>query len=243
MQELKQDQAAEMPAENLPLLEEMMKAGLFLGHQKSKTHPRMRSYIFTTRNGMEVIDLPQTLAALEKALEFIKTKLANKGTLLLVGTAPAARAAVEEFGKKLNLPYVANRWLGGTLTNYKTLSKRISYFKKLKADRQAGRFDKYTKKERLEIDREINKLTEKFTGIDNMESLPEILFVIDISAHEMVVREGKRMKIPVVALVNTDANPDLVDYPIPVNDRSRSSVEWILGRLETAIAEARKNNG
>lgn len=238
LEELKIESAAEAPA-NLPMLEEMAKVGLFLGHQKSKTHPRMKPYIFGTRNGMEVIDLGQTWQALEKAMEFLKSKLSAGGTILFVGTTPSSKTAVEEFAKKHNFPYVTERWLGGTLTNFKTLAKRISYFKKLRADRAAGKFDKYTKKERLDIDREIKKLSLKFSGTENMENLPSALFVVDVPSHIIAVREAKIVKVPVAALVNTDSNPELVDYPIPANDRSRAGVEWVLSKLETAVEEAK----
>lgn len=243
LEELKPDkekEAEEIPAD-LPIVEEMMKAGLFLGHKKSKTHPRMKPYIAATRNGMEIIDLSQTLQALEKAMKFAKSKIISKGIVLLVGTTPASKAVVEGLAKKLNLPYVVERWLGGTLTNFKTLSKRVGYFKKLRADREAGKFEKYTKKERLDIDREIAKLTMKFSGIENMENLPDILFVAGVSDHLTAVREAKRMNIPVIAMINTDVDPAVVNYPIPANDRSKSSIEWVLAKLEEAINDARKH--
>lgn len=239
LDEIKTDKTSEELPANLPVVEEMSKAGLFLGHQKSKTHPRMRPFIFTTRNGLEIIDLSQTLQAVEQAMDFIKSKIAAGGSILLVGTTPAAKAATEEVAKKLNFPYVTERWLGGTLTNFKTLSKRIGYFKKLRADRQAGKFEKYTKKERLDIDREIAKLTLKFSGTENMEVLPQLVFVVDVSANLIAIREAKRTNIPVVAVVNTDADPALVDYPIPANDRSRAGLEWIFSKMETAVNEAK----
>lgn len=237
--ELQANKAEDISSADLQELEEMMKAGLSFGHKKSKTHPRMKPYIFATRNGIEIIDLVQTLQLLEKAMEFLKSKLAEKGIILLVGTTPAAKDIVEKFAGKTGFPYVTERWLGGTLTNFKTLSKRISYFKKLKADRGSGKFDKYTKKERLDIDREIEKLTIKFSGVENMEKLPDVLFVVGVSHHLTAVREAKRMKIPVIAMVNTDINPEIVDYPIPANERSRLSIEWILSKLEEAVNQAK----
>ncbi|MDD5547333.1 MAG: 30S ribosomal protein S2 [Candidatus Pacebacteria bacterium] len=227
------------PAE-LMALEEMMKAGLFWGRRKAKTHPRMKSFVFATRNGIEIIDLHQTKQLFEESLDFIKSKIADGGSVLLVGTTPAAKAVTEEFAKKLNWPYVAERWLGGILTNFKTLSKRISYFKKLKTDKAAGRFEKLTKKERLNIDREIEELTIKFSGVENMEKLPAVVFVIGATEHLTAVKEAKIMKIPVVAMVNTDFNPEIVDYAIPSNDRSKPAIEWVLSKLETASEEAKK---
>lgn len=238
--ELKQDKNEEKDAASLPVIEEMMKASLFLGHRKSKTHPRMKQHIFTTRNGMEIIDLSKTLKGLNEALDFIKSKIAAGGKILLVGTTPASKTIVEETAKRLNMPYVIERWLGGTLTNFKTLSKRISYFKKMRADRAAGKFDKYTKKERLDIDREINKLTIKFSGTENMEGMPEVMFVLDVPSHLTAIREGRIMGIPVVALVNTDVNPETVDFPIPANDRGKMGIDWILSKLEAVVEEAKK---
>ncbi len=224
---------------DLPIIEEMAKVGLFLGHKKSKTHPRMKPFIFSVRNGMAIFDLSKTLEGLNKALAFVSAQVAAKGTVLVVGTTPASKAAAEAFAKKFNFPFVTERWLGGTLTNFKVLSKRIAYFKKLKADRASGKLEKYTKKERLDIDREIEKLTSKFSGIENMDAMPNALLVIDINSHIIAVKEAKKINIPVVAIVNTDADPMLAEYPIPCSDRSKGSIEWVLTKLEEAINSAK----
>jgi len=229
--------AEEIPA-NLPVLEEMARVGLLLGHKKSKTHPRMKPYIFGIRNGVEVFDLSQTCTMLDKALEVVKAKVLVKGNVLLVGTTPTAKTLVEQCAAQLHFPYVTERWLGGTLTNFKTLSKRVAHFKKLKADKEAGRLDKYTKKERLVIDREIAKLKTKFSGVEEMEQLPALLFVVDLGHHLIAVREAQRMGIPVVAIGNTDTDPRFADYLIPANDRSREGIEWLLAKLTTAVQEA-----
>ncbi|MDP3729694.1 MAG: 30S ribosomal protein S2 [bacterium] len=224
---------------NLPILEEMTKAGLFMGKKSSKTHPRMKSMTYGTRNGIEIIDLEETLVLLEKAMAFVTKKVSEKGTLLIVGTTPAAKDSVEVFAKKMKLLHVVERWLGGTLTNFKTLSKRIAYFKKLKSDREAGRLEKYTKKERLGFDRTIIKMTTMFSGIENMEDVPSILFVIDVKANDTAVREAKILRIPVIGVLNTDTNPTTIEYPIPANDRSKMSIDWVLARLEKAIEAGR----
>ena len=223
----------------LAMVEEMMRAGLFLGRKSSKTHPKMRSLVFGVRNGISMIDLEETINLLNKALDFIKTKAA-RGAILLVGTTPSAKKSVEEMAKQLGFPYVTERWLGGTLTNFKTLSKRVAYFKKLKSDKESGRLDKYTKKERLDFDREIKKLSVMFSGIEGMNSLPEVLFVVDANGNLTAVREARRLKIPVVAIANTDINPDLVDYLIPANDRNKSSIDWILARLAKVVLESKQ---
>ncbi len=222
---------------DLPMIEEMLKAGLFVGRKSSKNHPRMKPFIFGVRNKSSVIDLEETAKLLDSAMDFVKAKISAKGNLLLVGTTPSAKKSVEELAKKLKLPFVVERWLGGTLTNFKTLSKRIAYFKKLKSDKETGRLDKYTKKERLDFDRKIKKMTVMFSGTEDMPGLPNVLFVVDVNSNMIAVREAKRLKIPVIGILNTDTNPELVDYPIPANDRSKSSIDWILGKLENAVEE------
>jgi small subunit ribosomal protein S2 len=233
------EKEAPIEEEKLPILEEMMKVGLFWGHKKSKTHPRMKPFVYTTRNGVEIIDIVKTLEALEKSLAFIKSKVTDGGAVILVGTTPVAKQVVKEYAEKMNFPYVVERWLGGTLTNFKTLSKRIAYFKKLKSDRASGKLEKYTKKERLDFDREIAKLTTAFSGTENMETLPQVMFVIDAAHNMIAVNEARKMKIPVVAIVNTDINPEIFDYPVPCNDRTKEGIRWIMEKLAVAVAEAK----
>ncbi|MBI4992169.1 MAG: 30S ribosomal protein S2 [Candidatus Harrisonbacteria bacterium] len=236
----KEAAAAPKDPAQLAMVEEMMKAGLFIGMKSSKTHPKMRPFIFGVRNRSSVINLEETLNLLEKAMEFIKKKFSEKGTMLLVGTTPAARNSVEAAAKNLKLPFVVERWLGGTLTNFKTLSKRIAYFKKLKSDKETGRLDKYTKKERLDFDRQIQKMTVMFGGVEEMDAPPDVVFVVDVNSNMTAVREANRLKIPVVGVMNTDTDPGLIKYPLPANDRSKASIEWILGRLEKAVQEGRE---
>lgn len=220
--------------------EEMMKAGLFIGRRSSKTHPRMRPFICGIRNGISMIDLEETILFLNKAVEFVRGKVAKGGGILFVGTTPAAKKSIEDMAKKFNYSFVTERWLGGTLTNFKTLSKRVAYFKKLKSDKEAGRLDKYTKKERLDFDREIAKLTIMFSGVENMDVLPKILFVVDITSNMTAIREGRRLNIPIVAIGNTDVDPEIVDYLILANDKSKASIDWILDYFDKAIVEAKE---
>jgi small subunit ribosomal protein S2 len=158
---------------------------------------------------------------------------------MLVGTTPVAKSVVEEYAQKMNLPYVVERWLGGTLTNFKTLSKRVAYFKKLKEDRAAGKLEKYTKKERLDIDRKIAKLNINFSGVENMEGLPRAMFVVDATHNMIAIKEAKKMNIPVIAMMNTDMNPEIVDYPIPCNDRTKEGVKWVMEKLLKAVSEVK----
>ncbi len=223
----------------LALLDEMMKASLFMGKRHAKTHPRMKPYLFGVRNNMEIIDLEETARLLDQAMEFVKNKVAAKGVVLLVATTPVAKDSVAELAVRLALPSVTERWLGGTLTNFKTMSKRVSHFKKLKSDKEAGRLDKYTKKERLNFDRQIAKMTRMFGGVENMERLPDVIFVVDVNKQMIPVHEAKLLKIPVVGVMNSDTDPETVNHPIPANDRSKLSVDWILARLEKAVTDGR----
>jgi small subunit ribosomal protein S2 len=222
------------------LLEEMTKAGVLYGRKKSKTHPRMKKYIFATRNGFEVFDLPKTTDALESAKKFLAEIIRDRGTVILVGTAPAAKGLIQAVAKKTNFPLVTERWLGGTLTNFKTLSKRIDHFKQLKADKASGKLDKYTKKERVLIDKKIEKMTRLFGGLEKLERTPNALFVIDAVKHDIAVREALRLNIPIVAIVNSDTNPEKLDYVIPANTNSKASLTWIMDQLGPAFMTAPK---
>lgn len=214
------------------LFEEMIKAGILYGRSKGKTNPKMKDYILYTRNGREIFDLTQTLAALDRAKEFIKSSQEKKPKFLLVATQPTLRGLIRQWAEKLEAPYVVERWLGGTITNFRVLSKRIHYYLKLKVDRAAGKLDKYTKKERLNFDREIARMEKLFGGLERLDKLPDVLFIVDVGLknHHTAIREAKRLKIPIIAIVNTDNDP-AVDYPIPANTASKNSVEWLMNRL------------
>lgn len=236
-QELIPDSLSEKDAE---LIKEMMKAGLMYGHKSSKTHPKFKPYVCAVRNGIEIIDLSQTIPALETAVAFLKTKIKNKengGVVLAVATHPAAKGIIEEFAKKFNFARIGERWIGGLLTNFKAVSGRIEYFKKVQSDLEKGNFEKYTKKERLLINRNIERMRKMFGGLENLTKLPEAIFMIDSSTkgHMTAIREAKRMKIPIVAVIDSDDNPDLVDYPIPANDHARTSIEWIMHRISNDL--------
>ncbi|MBI5148030.1 MAG: 30S ribosomal protein S2 [Parcubacteria group bacterium] len=222
------------------ILKEMISAGVLYGHKKSKTHPRMRPFIFATRNGIEFFDLNATLEAMEKAKEAVKNKIKAGATILFVATQAEAKEAVEELAKKFGFPRVVNRWLGGTMTNFKTLSKRIDYMKKLRIDKESGQLEKYTKKERVVLSRELDKLSLIFTGLETMAKIPDMVVIVNVVKHSTALREAKRLKIPVIAVVNSDVNPESVEYPVPGNDVSRSGISWFLRNLESAIEEGKK---
>lgn len=222
------------------LVEEMAKAGVLYGRKKSKTHPRMKPYIFATRNSVEILDLPKTHEALDKAGDFIKEVAKKDGLVLVVGTKPAAQDLVENFGKKFSMPHVSKRWLGGTLTNFKTILKRTQFYQNLKAQEATGKLDKYTKKEQLGFHKLIEKMDVFFSGLEKLTRVPDVVLVVNANDHIIAVREAKLLKIPVVAILNTDTDPGIVEYPIPANDNAQSSLAWIFQRLESKMAEGLK---
>jgi len=238
MEETKQDNLSDLYPEGT--FKELTDAGVFLGRKKTKTHPRMRPYILTTRNEIEIISLQKTTEGVEKASAFIKEKVRNGGTIVVVGTQPQAAEAVTAFAKELDIPYVTVRWLGGLITNFKVLSKRIEYYKKLKSELGSGALvDKYTKKERLGFERELRRLEELLGGLGNYATIPDILLVIDPNPHMTAVKEAKLTGIPVVSYVNTDLDPEIVNYPIVGNTKARLSIIWFLERMKEAIKEGR----
>ncbi|MEK7546817.1 MAG: 30S ribosomal protein S2 [Patescibacteria group bacterium] len=237
MEETKQDNLTDLYPEGA--FKDLTEAGVFLGRKKTKTHPRMKPYILTTRNEIEIINLQKTVDGLEKASAFVKEKVRNGGTVMIVGTQPQASDAVTDFAKELNLLYVNVRWLGGLITNFKVLSKRIEYYRKLKSELKSGALGKYTKKEQLGFEKELRRLEELFGGLENYAALPEVLIVIDTTQHMTAVLEANRAGIPVVAYVNTDIDPGIVEYPIVGNTKARKSIIWFLGKMSETIKEGR----
>jgi len=229
--------------EELALFEEMAKAGVLFGRKRSRTNPKMKPYIHATRSGFQIIDLEQTVAGIEKAQNFLKEIVKKDQLVLVAATTPASEAPAIALSEKYGLPKVTLRWLGGTLSNFEVMSKRINHLITLKADKQAGRLEKYTKKERVILDKEIERLIKLFGGLEKMLVLPGALLVIGLEQHRTAVREAIRMKIPVIAIANTDANPDGIDYLIPANDGSISSISYILNKLDEAITEGIKEKG
>ena len=238
------DEAAEAVVEILSpeeskLMHEMMELGIFYGRSKSRTNPKMKPFIVNNRSGFGVINLRKTYVALQKLNEVVADAVQKQGLILLVGTSPSVKNAIKEAADELGLPYVTERWLGGTLTNFDTISKRIKYFKKLREDKMSGELAKYTKKEQLKLERELFKLEKLFGGIRNLDRIPSLVFVADLRNNELAAKEAREVGVKVVGILNTDANPDLVDYGIPANDRNRDGVEFLVNKFKTAIQEER----
>ncbi len=216
---------------------EMIDAGVFYGRKKSKTNPKMRPFILANRGGIEIINLQKTIELAERAAHFIKEKVRQSGLVLLVGTIPAAEPSILRLAKKFNMPYVTFRWVGGAITNFKIISKRIEHMKKLRSDLASGALGQYTKKERLELEREVKRLEELMGGLENLTREPDLVIMVDPTLHHTSLREARRKKIPVVALSNVDADPDDIDYLVPGNDKAKTSIEWFFAGVEKAIEE------
>ncbi|MFH0853572.1 MAG: 30S ribosomal protein S2 [bacterium] len=218
-------------------LAELLKAGVHFGHQVSRWHPKMKPYIFTARNGIYIIDLEKTKSKLEAAAKFASQVCAEGGSILFVGTKRQAKEIIEREAKKLGMPYVSNRWIGGTFTNFPTISKLIAKFKKLKTQREGGELEKYTKKERLMIDREIDNLQELVGGITELEKLPAALFVVDLKQERTAVKEARKMNIPIIAIADTNVNPDEITHIIPSNDDATKAIDLIISVIAEGIEQ------
>lgn len=222
-------------AKNEITLKELLEAGCHFGHQVTRWNPKMKPYIFTARDGIHVFDLAKTKEGLETACAFVKDLVSHGGKIIFLGTKRQVKKVIVEVAKEKDMPYVNQRWLGGTFTNWGEIKSRIKRMHELKEKREKGEFKKFTKKERILIDREINKLEKFFGGLVGLEELPEAIFVIDIKREIAAVREANKMGIKVVALVDTNCDPDLVDYVIPGNDDASGSVELVVRKIGEAI--------
>ena len=219
-------------------VQELLDAGLHFGHQTKRWNPKMKRYIHGSKNGIYIIDLNKTLSQLELAKTFLKETVLRGEKVLFVGTKKQARDLFEESASEANQPYVIHRWLGGMLTNNKTIRSSVARMRDLQKMEEDGSMAKLPKKEVSVLRRELNKLERNLTGISNMERKPGALFVVDLKREHLALAEAKRLNIPVVALVDTNADPDLVDYPIPGNDDSLRSVGFICDQLAETIKEA-----
>ena len=222
---------------DVSVLKEMAENGVMYGHKKSRTQPRFKPYIFTTRNGIEIIDLPKTLQAIEEVAAFLNKQLAENKTVLLVGTQASSWQSLESFSKKYGFSYIKNGWIGGLITNFKNIYQRVEHFRKLQKDMERGELEKYTKKERGVIARNIEKMKLMFEGLDNFTKIPDVLFVIDSSLknHITAIKEAKIARIPIIAIIDSDDNPDLVDLAIPANDHAKMSIEWVMNKISSLI--------
>lgn len=221
-------------------MKQLLEAGVHFGHQTKRWNPKMKEYIFTERNGIYIIDLQKTLKRLEEAYNFVKEKVMEGGTVLFVGTKRQAQDVVKSEALRCEMFYVNQRWLGGLLTNFKTIKKRIERLKELERMEKEGVFEVLPKKEVVKLQREKGKLERYLEGIKDMTDLPDVLFVVDPRKEKIAVTEANRLEIPVVAIVDTNCDPTPIDYPIPGNDDAIRSIKLIASLIADAVLEGKQ---
>ncbi|MDQ2934250.1 MAG: 30S ribosomal protein S2 [Chloroflexota bacterium] len=221
-------------------MKQLLEAGVHFGHQTRRWNPKMREYIFAERNGIHIIDLAQTVSRLDAALAFVRETVARGDSILFVGTKKQAQESVRAEAERSGQHYVNSRWLGGMLTNFTTIKRRIQRLEALEARRDAGDFERLTKKEAAKLTEEITKLNTVLGGIRKMRRLPGALFVIDPHREAIAVSEARRLEIPIVAMTDTNCDPDLIDWVIPANDDAIRSVKLICSKVADAVLEAQQ---
>lgn len=217
----------------------MLKAGMHFGHRTNRWHPKMKQFIFTSKNGVYIIDLKKTQEKMGEALEFMAKLVAEGKSILFVGTKKQVAGPMQKMAEETNQPYIVGKWLGGYLTNFPVVKKSVKKYLDLIEKRESGKLDKYTKKERLEFDREIAKLKERVGGLSNLNKLPDALFVWDIKEEETAVTEAIQKNIPIIAICDTNVNPELANYPIPANDDATKTIALVLGAIKATLNEAK----
>ncbi len=221
-------------------MKQLLESGVHFGHQTRRWNPKMKEYIFTDRNGIYIIDLEQTVEKIEEAYDFVRDISLRGGHILFVGTKKQAKDAVQEEAERCNMFYVNNRWLGGTMTNFKTIRSRIERLKELREMAVNGTFDVLPKKEVAKLLLELEKLEKNLGGIVEMTRLPDAIFVVDTKKEHLAVMEAKRLGIPIIAIVDTNCDPDDIDYVIPGNDDAIRSIKLIVSTIANAVLEGRQ---
>ena len=221
-------------------MKELLEAGVHFGHRIKRWHPKMRSYIFTERNGIHIIDIQQTITRLELTTELIKEEVSAGGMLLFVGTKKQAAENIAEAAQRCAMPYVNERWLGGTLTNFRTIRQRIDYLIDLEHRFAMGEFEGLTKKEVLGLERKTAKLNRRLGGIKTMDRLPTLVFITDVRREQIAVKEANKLGIPIIAMVDTNCDPSPIDYVVPANDDAIRSIKLIANKLADAVIEAQQ---
>jgi len=217
----------------------LLESGAHFGHQAARWHPRMKKYIFIQRSGIHIINLEQTLALLEKACAFITDVVSKGGDVLFVGTKKQAQESIEQEARRCGMPFVNQRWIGGMLTNFSVIQSRIDYLVRLEDQQARGKFDRLPKKEALRLSKGIQRLNRQMGGFKEMTKFPSAVFIVDPSKERTAVAEARRVGIPVVAMVDTNCDPDEIDYPIPANDDALRAVKLMCGKIADAVIEGR----
>lgn len=221
-------------------MKQLLEAGVHFGHQTRRWNPKMKRYIFTERNGIYIIDLQKTVKKVEEAYQFTKELAANGGTILFVGTKKQAQDSVKEEAERSGMYFVNQRWLGGTLTNFETIQKRIKRLKDIERMREDGTFEVLPKKEVVQLNKELERLEKFLGGIKDMKGLPDALFIIDPRKERIAVAEAIKLNIPIVGIVDTNCDPDEIDYVIPANDDAIRAVKLLTSKIADAIIETKQ---
>jgi len=222
-------------------MRQLLECGVHFGHQTKRWNPRMKRYIFTARNGIHVIDLQQTLKLINLAYEFVRSCVKNNGTIMFVGTKKQAQEAIQSAAQECEMPFVHHRWAGGTLTNFVTIRQSINRLKEFESAKDNGYFESLSPKERSKKLKEFEHLQYSFEGLKNMVSLPAALFVIDTKKEMLAIREANKLKIPIIGIVDTNADPTEVQYPIPANDDAIRAIKLLCGVVANAVNDGKKN--
>lgn len=221
------------------IVKEMMDAAMHFGHQTQRWNPKMKPFLYGSKSGIHIFDLEKTAVCLDKAMEFLKQTSASGRMVMLASTKPQAAKLIMDAAKTAKMPYVIHKWMPGLLTNFSTMKKRIKYFNDLLEQEKTGELAKYTKKEIAKIKKELIKLQDAFGGVREMDKLPGVVFVADVVRDRIIVNEANKMKIPVVAIVDSNSDPDGVDYPIPANDDALSSLTFIISKVKESLGEGK----
>lgn len=224
----------------IPSLEDLLKTGAHFGHQVSKWHPKTLPYLFGNRNGIHIIDLEQTVVKMKEAFDAAREMVAKGGVIVFIGSKRQAKEMVEKYAKECEMPYVTNRWLGGAFTNFSEIMKRIKRLNEFRSKRDSGGFDKYTKKERVVLDRDIEDMERKVGGLSTLTKMPDAVFIVDVKHEKTALTEANEKHIPVFALIDSNVNPDHITHGIPANDDAIKSIELMTRLMSEAVKEGLK---
>jgi small subunit ribosomal protein S2 len=223
----------------IPSVLELLEAGAHFGHQTSRWHPKMKPYIFGERDGVHIINLEKTVEQLEAVQNFIKQIVSKNGTILFLGTKKQVHEVIEREAKRCGMPYISNRWIGGFLTNFHNVIKLTKRYKDLVSKRNSGQLEKYTKKERLNFEKEIAKLESEIFGVKDVEKLPDALFVWDVKKEKTAVAEAQKKRVPIIGICDTNVNPEGIDHVIPVNDDATKTINLIIKYIADCVIDAK----
>lgn len=221
-------------------LEGLLEAGAHFGHQTKRWNPKMEDFLYGSEQGVHIFDLVKTKKAIEEALEFLTTSVKEGKTILFLGTKKQIKEKIKEIALETGSPYVDERWLGGTISNFEQMKKSLKKLEEMKTKMAEGDYNKNTKKERLLIDREITRLERFFGGLKGVTKVPEVLFIVDTKREAAAVREASRLKVSIVGIVDSNADPDMIDYPIPMNDDASKALEYVLNLVKDTLLVANK---